>query len=317
MSTLPFYLSNIATNGVSHVNELDIITDMIEEKLVKGNLRWLANFNEIHKDYTISELTFPIYASGGLQERGFFLSKIFSTLVTPKYKIHFLFYPSSQAIDPKQLRRLIITCKSKFGPEDWIFLGLVQSQPFEKDFEEAVKNVADNTVGVAAYSLASKEAISSENVLGKGLSKQLRLTEAKFEAFDLPNYLKSFTIVFFGSMLTVVLIALSGAREALSNMPLILLFATGLSLIVGYRIYKSRYHATLSMDSKGFQLKQGNKIKDEKWSKYTDLTIYITPKHETCLRLHAKEETFDLPLSRVGMSRKETYSMIKQLVKRK
>jgi hypothetical protein len=299
------------------VNELDIITDMVEEKLVKGNFRWLANFNEIHKDYTISELTFPIYASGGLQERGFFLSRIFSALVTPKYKIHFLFYPSSQAIDPKQLRRLIIACKSKFGSEDWIFLGLVQSQPLGKDFEEAVKSIADNTVGVAAYSLSSKEAVSSENVLGKGLNKQLRLTETKFEAFDLPNYLKSFTIVFFLSMLTVAMIALSGAREVLSNMPLILLFATGLSLIAGYSIYKNRYHATLSMDNKGFQLKQGNKTKDEKWSKYTDVTIYITPKHETCLRLYAKEERFDLPLSRVGMSRKETYNMIKKIIKRK
>ncbi len=298
------------------MSELETIGDIVEEKLVKGNLRWLANFDEIHKDYSIGELVFPIYASGGLQEKGFFLSKIFSTLVTPKYKIHFLLY-TSQAIDLKQLRRLIIACKSKFGPEDWIFLTLVQSQPFEKAFEEAVKNVADRTVGVAAYSLASKEAFTSENVLGKGLSKQLKLTEAKFEAFDLPNYVKSFTIVFFLGMLAVTMMAFSGTTAILSNMPLILVFTIGLSLIAGYRIYKSRYHTILSMDSKGFQLKQGNKTKDEKWSKYTDLTIYITPKHETCLRLHAKEETFDLPLSRVGISRKETYSMIKQLIKRK
>jgi hypothetical protein len=48
----------------------------------------LANFNEIHRTYTIGDITFPIYASGSLQERGFFLSKIFSALVTPKYKIH-------------------------------------------------------------------------------------------------------------------------------------------------------------------------------------------------------------------------------------
>ena len=50
--------------------ELDFITDMVEEKLVKGNLRWLANFNEIHRDYPISDIAFPIYASGSLQERG-------------------------------------------------------------------------------------------------------------------------------------------------------------------------------------------------------------------------------------------------------
>lgn len=298
------------------MSELETIGDIVEEKLVKGNLRWLANFDEIHRDYSIGELVFPIYASGGLQEKGFFLSKIFSTLVTPKYKIRFLLY-TSQAIDLKQLRRLIIACKSKFGPEDWIFLALVQSQPFEKAFEEAVKNVADRTVGVAAYSLASKEAFTSENVLGKGLSKQLKLTEAKFEAFDLPNYVKSFTIVFFLGMLAVTMMAFSGTTAILSNMPLILVFTIGLSLIAGYRIYKSRYHTIISMDSKGFQLKQGNKIKNEKWSKYTDLTIYITPKHETYLRLHAKEETLDLPLSRAGMARKETYNIVRQLLGRK
>ena len=298
------------------MSELETIGDIVEEKLVKGNLRWLANFDEIHKDYSIGELVFPIYASGGLQEKGFFLSKIFSTLVTPKYKIHFLLY-TSQAIDLKQLRRLIIACKSKFGPEDWIFLALVQSQPFEKAFEEAVKNVADRTVGVAAYSLASKEAFTSENVLGKGLSKQLKLTEAKFEAFDLPNYVKSFTIVFFLGMLAVTMMAFSGTTAILSNMPLILVFTIGLSLIAGYRIYKSRYHTIISMDSKGFQLKQGNKIKNEKWAKYTDLKIYITPKHETYLRLHAKEETLDLPLSRAGMARKETYNIVRQLLGRK
>lgn len=298
------------------MSELEIIADIVEEKLVKGNLRWLANFDEIHKDYSIGELSFPIYASGGLQEKGFFLSRIYSTLVTPKYKIRLLLYPS-QNIDSKQLRRLIIACKSQFGPEDWIFLALVQNQPFEKAFEEAVKSLADRTVGVAAYSLASKEAVTSENVLGKGLGKQLKLTEAKFETFDLPNYVKSFSIMFFLSMTAIVVMAFSGTQAILGNMPLILVFTIGLSLIAGYRIYKTRYHTIISMDSKEFQLKQGNKIRNEKWSKYTDLTIYITPKHETYLRLHAKEETLDLPLSRAGMARKETYNIVKQLLRRK
>jgi hypothetical protein len=47
------------------------------------------------------------------------------------------------------------------------------------------------------------------------------------------------------------------------------------------------------------------------------MTIYITPRMETCLRLHSKDENFDLPLSRVGISRKEAYDTIKQLIKKK
>jgi len=286
---------------------------MVEEQLVKGNLRWLANFNEIHRDYPVGDTVFPIYASGGLQERGFFLSRIYSALVTPKYKIHFLLYTSPE-IDPKTLRKLVLTFKSKFGAEDWVFLGLVQAQHFDKALENTVKNVTDKTIGITAYSLASKEIVSSDNVLGRGLAKQLKLTEAKFEAFDWPSYLKSFTIVFFLGTGLLIVISLSGLRQAIQ--PLTLLLMAAFSLIIGHRIYKTRYHTALTLNSKGFKLAKGNTVEEHKWADYKDVTIHITPQHETCIRLYSKEETFDLPLSRAGISRKEAYNAIKHLIKK-
>ena len=287
---------------------------MVEEQIVKGNLRWLAGFNEIHKDYAIGDVTFPIYASGGLQERGFFLSRIFSAMVTPRYKVHLLLYTAPE-VNPKLLRKIIVSCKSKFGADDWIFLGLVQNQPFEKTTKEAITNTADKTVGIAAFSLASKETVSSNNVLGKGLAKQLKLTEAKFEAFDLPNYLKGFTMVLGLGVLILIALALSGLPQAIQ--PLTLLLMAVFSLIAGHRIYKTRYHMTLSLNSRGFRLQEGRKVTEGKWSNYSDVTMYITPKMETCLRLHSKDENFDLPLSRVGVSRKEAYNTIRQLMKKK
>jgi hypothetical protein len=287
---------------------------MVEEQIVKGNLRWLAGFNEIHKDYAIGDLTFPIYASGGLQERGFFLSRIFSAMVTPRYKVHLLLYTAPE-VNPKLLRKIITSCKSKFGADDWIFLGLVQNQPFEKTTKEAITNTADKTVGITASSLTSKETVTSNNVLGKGFAKQLKLTEAKFEAFDLPNYLKSFTMILGSGVLILIAIALSGLPQAIH--PLTLLLLAVFSLIGGHRIYKSHYHMTLSLNSRGFQLLEGRKVMEGKWSNYSDVTMHITPKMETCLRLHSKEETFDLPLSRVGISRKEAYDTIKELIKNK
>jgi len=297
------------------VYELNFITDMVEEQLAKGNLRWLANFNEIHRDFVIGDITFPIYASGGLQERGLLLSRIFSAFVTPRYKIHFLLYTTPE-VNPKLLRKMILACKNKFGSEDWIFLGLVQSQPFEESAKEAITNTADKTVGIAAFSLVSKETVTSNNVLGKGLAKQLKLTEAKFEAFDLPNYLKSFTMVFGLGTLILISIALSGLPQAIQ--PLTFLIMAVFSVIAGHRIYKTRYHVILSLNNKGFQLQEGKrKVTEGKWPHYTDVTIYITPSHETCLRLHSKEQILDLPLSRVGISRREAYTTIRQLIKKK
>lgn len=296
------------------MHELDFITDLIEERLAKGKLRWLANFNEIQRDYAIEDVVFQIYASGSLQERGFFLSRIFSAMVTPRYKTHFLLY-TSQEVNPKVLRKLILLCKGKFGADDWIFLSLVQSQPIEKAVKDAIVNTADRSIGIAAYSLASKEKVTSNNVLGKGLAKQLQLTEAKFDAFDWPDYLKSFTIVFGLGTLLLVFIALSGWQPALQPLPLLILAL--FSIVLSYRLYKTRYHTTLTLNSRGFQLQKGKTMTEGRWSNYADVTIHITQQLETCIRLHAKEETFDLPISRVGLSRKDAFNAIRELIKRK
>ncbi|MGQ9530658.1 MAG: hypothetical protein ACUVQX_04365 [Candidatus Bathycorpusculaceae bacterium] len=295
------------------MSELEFVKDMVEEQIVRGNLRWLANFSEIHRDYQIGDVVFPLHAFGSLQEKGFFLSKIFSTLVTPKYKIHLLLYTEPN-FDPKLVRKLILTCKTKFGAEDWIFLGLVQSQAFQKETKEAIANTADKNVGITAYSLKSKETVTSENVLGKGLAKQLRLTEARFEAFDLPNYLKSFTITLLLMAFFLIFLSISGFPQAIH--PLSFSIAIMVSLVVGYRLYKTRYHIMLFMDNIGFKLWEGKTLKEGNWADFSDITIHVTPKREICLRLHTKDRTFDLPLSRTGLSRKETYSMVKRLIKK-
>lgn len=296
--------------------ELKFITDLVEEQVIKGHLRWLANFSEIHKDYPVEDITFPIYASGGLQEKGFFLSRIYSTLVTPKYKVHLLLYTLPE-INPTFLRKIILALKRKFGTDDWIFVALVQGQPMGKALKESVESIDDKTVGIAAYGVGAKETVTSNNVLGRGLAKQLKLNEAKYENFDVPNYLKSFTATFALGVFFLVFLTLSGVRQLASQLPIALIILFILSLIIGQVIYKSRYHMSVSIDSKGFQLREGKKIKEGKWTDYSGLSIFLSPNRETFLRLKSKDATLDLPLSRTGMPRRETYSMIKQLIKKK
>jgi hypothetical protein len=299
---------------VFYVYELNFVTDLIEEHLIKGKLRWLANFREIRRNYPLGEFTIPLYAAGGLEEKGFFLSRVFSTLVTPKYKIHFLFYTSPK-INVKLLRKLIIECKDKFRGDDWIFLGLVQNEPVEQAVKDAIEKIADNRVGVTAYSLASRDTVTSKNVLGKALQKQLRLTEAKFEAFDLPNYIKSFAIVFVLGTLMLIATTFFGVMPPVQ--PLTLLIVGIISLVVGHQVYKTYYRTTLTLNDKGFELREGKSVTQGKWSNFKDVTIYITPKNETCLRLYSKKKTLDLPISRTGISRKEVYDAVRQLIKKK
>jgi hypothetical protein len=296
--------------------ELSFITDLLEEQLIKGHLRWLANFSEIQKGYVVEDIAFPIYASGGLQEKGFFLSRIYSALVVPKYKVHLLLHTSPE-INTVSLRKMILALKRKFGSEDWIFLVLVQGQPLGNALKESVENVDDKSIGICAYGVGSKEMATSNNVLGRGLSKQLKLNEAKFENFDVPNYLKSFTATFALGVFFLVFLALSGFQQLTAQFPIALLILLVFSIIIGQVIYKSRYHMSVSVDSKGFRLREGKKITERKWSDYSALSIFISSKLETFLRLKSKDETFDLPISRTGMPRRETYNIVKQLIKRK
>src|SRR3990170_6555909 len=151
--------------------ELTFITNLVEEQLVKGHFRWLANFSEVQRDYVVEDVVFPVYALGGLQEKGFFLSRIYSTFVTPKYKIHFLLF-SSPEINTASVRKMILALKRKLGAEDWIFLVLVQGQPISKALRDSIESIDDKTVGICAYGIGEKDLVVSNNVLGRGLSKQ-------------------------------------------------------------------------------------------------------------------------------------------------
>ncbi len=321
--------------------KLNLIADLVEERLIKGNFRWLANFNEIREDYNIGEFKIPVYASGGLEEKGFLLSRIFSAFVTPKYKVHFIFCAAS-AFSVKLLRKLVTSCKNKFEGEDWIFIGLIQSPPFDDTLKDAIENIADNRVGISAYSVDSKAAVSSKNVLGKALLKQLKSTyslalkaevasqktsenpiaellkssEAKFDAFDLPNYIKSFFIMFALSTLFLISVAIFG-KAPIAIQPATLLLAAIFSLLVGYRVYKTRYHATLTIAEDGFKLREGKRTTNGKWYEFGDVTLHITSKQEKCLRLYSGKTHVDLPISRTGAPVKIAYGAVKKLIEEK
>jgi len=94
-------------------------------------------FNEIHRNHPIEDLIFPIYAAGGLQEKGFLLSRVYSAIVTPRYKVHLLVYTAPRSA--KNIEKITFALKRKFQAPDWVFLILVQGQPVA-DIERGNRN---------------------------------------------------------------------------------------------------------------------------------------------------------------------------------
>jgi hypothetical protein len=226
--------------------------------------------------------------------------------------VHLLVYTSPE-INRETLRKIVFALKRKFQAPDWVFLILVQGQPIGKALQESIEEIDDKNLGIAAYGLGAKENVTSNNVLGRGIAKQIKPYEVKYENFDVPNYLKSFTATFALGIGLLVFLALSGFSLAIS--PVTILIMLVFAVIVGQVIYKQRYHMSVIIDSRRFKLREGRKITERKWSTYSGVSIYISPNLETFLRLKSKDESFDLPLSRTGLPRRETYNMIKQIVK--
>jgi hypothetical protein len=297
------------------MDELSLTVDLIEERIVKGNLRWLANFSEIQRDFELEDLKIALYATGSLEEKGFLLSRLFSAVVTPKYKVRFLFC-TAQEFNEAMLKKLTTIAQRKFGQDDWIFVALVQNEPINNSLKRTVENLENPRIGVVTYSLASNEEAFSNNVLGKGLKKQLRLTQARFEALDVPDYVKSFAVIFSFGILLLFILQLFFNVPLLNPtaMPVAILVLLFFSIAAGHSLYKSQYHVTLLLTKEGFSLKKGNSLTERKWSEFKNAVIYVTPRRETCIRLYGENQPFDLPISRVGLSRKEAYNSIRLLL---
>jgi hypothetical protein len=192
---------------------------------------------------------------------------------------------------------------------------LLQDKPIQREVKNAINELGDPRVGVVMSSLASREDVYSNNVLGKNLKRQLRLTEAKFEIFDIIDYMKAFAMIF--TLGIVLLISLQLFFQISSVTPASLALLLLLSVIAGYPVYKSRYHTVLKLDDKGFEVLKGKAPTRGEWSDYADVSIYISPSRESFLRLHKGKDTLDLPVSRVGMSRKDAFDAVRRLVRKK
>jgi hypothetical protein len=137
--------------------------------------------------------------------------------------------------------------------------------------------------------------------------------KVEYQKFDIPSYLKSFTVTFGLGIGLLVFIGLSGLPQAISPLTIVILLA--MAIVIGQVIYRSRYHISVQLDNKGFRMREGDKIKERKWRDYNGLSLFISSQLETFLRLKSKDETFDLPLSRTGIPRRELYETVKQLIR--
>jgi len=112
----------------------------LEDNLMLGSGRWVADFNESFWQYPMGDLVFDMVITAKVRPKGFFLSKVAAWLIIPNYHVACFAYSK----DP-ELKRLheILTTISKFLREEelaWAWLVI----PHEGSFSRKARAVVEN-----------------------------------------------------------------------------------------------------------------------------------------------------------------------------
>jgi len=121
-----------------------------------------------------------------------------------------------------------------------------------------------------------------------------------YSPVQLYNLIKSCAIVF---VVQVVIVLLSPIPLVDLWRFLVPTLNLAIAVILGWRLYKYRYHMVFTYDDEGFTLKkgQGEEVKCN-WNDFSQVSLFRTEYGELAIRLYANEEFFDLPASKLKLN---------------
>jgi hypothetical protein len=146
----------------------------LEDNLMVGSGRWIADFNESFWDYQINNLTFNFFIWGGMRPKGFALSKIAAVLVMPNYKAACFAYAGDPEL--KQLSAIVTAIQhvSKDRNIDWSWLVIPHESVFSPRAIARVEKDDTHELGIALVDLKSKAIFSSHSYVGRRMERFIR-----------------------------------------------------------------------------------------------------------------------------------------------
>jgi hypothetical protein len=146
----------------------------LEDNLMLGGGRWIADFNESSWEYPLGSLVFDLCITATVRPKGFFLSRVAAWLTTPNYYVACFAYSK----DP-ELKRLheVLTAISKFLKEEdfaWAWLVIPHEGAFSRKARAMVERNDSHEIGVALVDLSAEEVISAGSHWGQRMVKFVR-----------------------------------------------------------------------------------------------------------------------------------------------
>ena len=143
----------------------------LENTLMVGSGRWIADFTESFWDFHTGGITFDVLIHGNTRPKGFLLSRIFATLAMPAYGV--ACFVSAEDPQLKRLGALTGSIKRYMEEQEltWSWLVLPAEGPFTKRARAAVQKNDLREIGIALVDLAAQEVTTSDSYWGRRMQR--------------------------------------------------------------------------------------------------------------------------------------------------
>jgi hypothetical protein len=155
---------------------LDDLVSGLEEELMAGGGRWIADFNESERDYRLEDVTFDACVRGDtrIKEFGLF-SRAMSSFLLPGYRVAcYVTRRGTLTQDFLEKCLRIIRRKNEADGVTWSWLVLIVKETPRDEVARLVEGFSDKDLGLVLYDSSSASLSSSQNRLGERMRSYVK-----------------------------------------------------------------------------------------------------------------------------------------------
>lgn len=146
----------------------------LEENLMIGSGRWIADFTESFRNHKIKDARFDMFIKGNTRPKGFLLSRLFGYFAMPNYRVACFAY--CQQIEPKDLTSLVKLISSYMEENNfaWSWLVIPKEDRFSNKVRDSINKMGVEKIGIALLDLYNREIECSPSYLGKRMKEHVK-----------------------------------------------------------------------------------------------------------------------------------------------
>lgn len=146
----------------------------LEQNLMTGSARWIADFVESYRDHTVGGIRFDMLVRGKTRTKGFFLSNVMSYFILPNYQVACFVCKSDEA--RRGLYPLLKIVSGYMEAEElhWCWFVILGHGSFPNPLRKSVERDDTKEVGVALVDLGHQEIVTNDTFLGRRMVRHIR-----------------------------------------------------------------------------------------------------------------------------------------------